>query len=171
MRGLVSRERLLDCKVPERLTSTIMSPAFDWTVMAVRSAQTFAASINTLLVYAGPSGTVYMTGAALRVGAFELGERDSFGLTELVAIAGGLRNDAALDKIKILRPILDGTRHAEIKIDGKAILEGRATDFRILPFDTVVVPVTREKAVIAKRALMMTVPIVVSSLIYVAIRQ
>jgi len=122
------------------------------------------------ILYAGPSGTVYMTGAALRVGAFELGERDSFGLTELVAMAGGLRNDAALDKIKILRPILDGTRRAEIKIDGKAILEGRVADFRILPSDTVVVPVTRERAVIAKRALLMTIPIVASSLIYVAIR-
>ncbi len=57
MRALVTRERLLDCKVPERLTSTIMSPAFDWTVMAVRAAETFAGAVNTLLVYAGPSGT------------------------------------------------------------------------------------------------------------------
>jgi hypothetical protein len=54
---LVTRERLIDCKVPERLTITIGAPSFDWNATAVRAARDFAESSTTLLVFAGPSGT------------------------------------------------------------------------------------------------------------------
>jgi hypothetical protein len=65
--ALVTRERLVDCKVPERLTTTITSPSFDWNATAVRAARDFAESTTTLLALAGPSGTGKSCAAGIAV--------------------------------------------------------------------------------------------------------
>ena len=123
------------------------------------------------VLFAGPAGVVFLTGEVLRPGSFELAERDSFSVTELISLAGGLGKDAAPDKAKILRPILNGSRRAEIPVDVKSILDGRLAEFRILPNDMVVVPRARGRARAVKSVLRYVVPTVATALIYVALRK
>jgi len=92
-------------------------------------------------------------------------------VTELISLAGGLGRDAAPDKTKILRPILNGSRRAEIAVDVKSILDGRLDDFPILPNDLVVVPRSKGKARAVGRALMYVAPAVGTTLLYVALRR
>jgi polysaccharide export outer membrane protein len=119
------------------------------------------------VLFAGPAGVVFLTGEVMRPGSFELAERESFGMTELISLAGGLSRDAAPDKTKILRPILNGTRRAEIPVDVKNILAGGLADFPVLPNDMVVVPRSRGKAQVFLRPVVTyVVPAVSMVLVY-----
>ena len=123
------------------------------------------------VLFAGPAGVVFLTGEVLRPGSFELAERDSFGMTELISLAGGLGRDAAPAKTKILRPILNGTRRAEIPVDVKSIMDGRLADFPVLPNDMVVVPRSKGKARTVRSVAMYVVPTLATTLLYVAFRR
>jgi polysaccharide export outer membrane protein len=123
------------------------------------------------VLFAGPAGVVFLTGEVLRPGSFELAERDSFGVTELVSLAGGWGRDAAPDKTKILRPILNGSRRAEIPVNVKSILDGRLADFRVLPNDIVIVPRSKGKARAFRSVAMYIVPTLATTLVYVALRR
>jgi polysaccharide export outer membrane protein len=119
------------------------------------------------VLFAGPAGVVFLTGEVMRPGSFELAERDSFGVTELISMAGGLGRDAAPAKTKILRPILNGSRRAEIPVDVKNILDGGLADFRVLPNDMVVVPRSKGKAQVFLRPVVTyVVPAVSMILVY-----
>lgn len=83
---------------------------------------------------------VYVNGDVGKVGGIELGERDSISVTQLITMAGGLGKDAAPEKTRVLRPILDSSRRAEIPINLKKILDGSASDFPLLPNDVLYVP-------------------------------
>jgi polysaccharide biosynthesis/export protein len=122
------------------------------------------------IIFANPVGQVFLTGEVLKPGPFELGGKDSFGLAELIALGGGLGREAAPDKAKILRPILNDSRRAEIPVDVKAILGGTKSDFRVLPNDVVFVPRSKGKGKAVQKALLWAAPAVVTSLIYVALR-
>jgi polysaccharide export outer membrane protein len=123
------------------------------------------------VLFAGPAGVAFLTGEVLRPGPFEFAERDSLGVTELISLAGGLGRDAAPDKTKILRPILNGSRRAEIPVDVKSILDGRLADFPVLPNDMVVVPRSKGKAHALRTVVMYVVPTVATTLVYVALRR
>ena len=116
------------------------------------------------------AGTVYLTGEVLRAGAFELVDRDSVGVAELISQAGGFSREAAPDKSKVLRQILNGSKRAEIPVNLVSILDGRTVDFPVLPNDIVVVPRSKGKSAAIKSVLRIAVPTVVTTLIYVAIR-
>ena len=120
---------------------------------------------------AAPAGTVYLTGEVLKTGAFELADRDSIGVTELISQAGGFGRDAAPDKAKILRQILNGSKRAEIQVNLESILDGQTVDFPVLPNDIVVVPRTKGKGTAFKSALRYVVPTLATTLIYVALRR
>jgi polysaccharide export outer membrane protein len=83
---------------------------------------------------------VYINGEVAKTGAIELGERDSISLLQAITQAGGLSRDAKRDKVRILRPILNSTRRAEIEIDVNDIYAGKANDFPLLPNDVLYVP-------------------------------
>jgi polysaccharide biosynthesis/export protein len=83
---------------------------------------------------------VYVNGEVNKVGGVELGERDSVPVTELVAMVGGFSKDAAPDKARILRQVLNTSRRAEIPVDLKKILAGKERDFPVLPNDVLYVP-------------------------------
>lgn len=83
---------------------------------------------------------VYVSGEVMRAGAFELGERDSISVTQLLAMVGGLGKDADTSKTRILRPVLNTSRRAEIQVDLKKILAGQETDFPLVPNDVLYVP-------------------------------
>jgi polysaccharide export outer membrane protein len=83
---------------------------------------------------------VYVNGEVLKVGAFELGERDSISVSQLLTLAGGLGRDAEASKARVLRPVLNSSKRAEIPIDLTRVLAGKDNDFPLLPNDLLYVP-------------------------------
>src|SRR5579871_1948329 len=83
---------------------------------------------------------VYANGEVTKVGGVELGERDSISVTQLLAMVGGLGKDAVPEKAKILRPVMNTSRRAEIPVDLKKILAGKQMDIPLLPNDMLYVP-------------------------------
>lgn len=120
---------------------------------------------------AEPPNTAYLTGEVLKPGAYDLSDRESIGLTELVSVAGGLSRDAAPEKARVLRKILNGSKRAEIPVDIVSILDGDAVDFRIQPNDIVEIPRVKSRASGAKTVLRYVLPAAASGLIYTLIRR
>lgn len=139
-------------------------------LMEVPSLQQIRIEANDMLL-ATPAGMVFLTGEVLKPGPFELVEKDSLDLTELISMGGGFNREAATDKIKILRPILNGSRRAEIAVDVKSILDGRSGDFPIMPNDMVIVPRAGGKSKAFRRAAMVVVPGLATALIYLVARR
>lgn len=121
------------------------------------------------VLFAEPA-VIYLTGEVQKPGSYELSSRDSLTITELISEGGGLARGAAPEKTKILRPILNGAKRAEIAVNAKRILNGQATDFRVLPNDVVVVPRAGSALKTIGRASMFVVPALLSSVIFLAIR-
>jgi polysaccharide biosynthesis/export protein len=92
------------------------------------------------ILRASTGGQVFATGQVNKAGAFELNDRESMGVIQLLSLAGGLAADAKPDKAVILRPILDTNRRAAIPINLKLVLSGRATDFPLMPNDILMIP-------------------------------
>ena len=78
---------------------------------------------------------VYVTGEVARVGAFELQERDSISVIQALTLAGGLTPAADVKTARILRPVMNTSRRAEIQLNLKQILEGHESDRPLLPND------------------------------------
>lgn len=83
---------------------------------------------------------IYVSGEVNKAGAFELGERESISVTQLIAMSGGLGKDADPAKARVLRPVLSTSRRAEIPVDLKRILAGQQSDFPLLPNDVLYIP-------------------------------
>ncbi len=83
---------------------------------------------------------VYVNGEVNKTSAIELGERDSISLLQAITQAGGLTRDAKKAHVRVLRPILNTTRRAEIDIDVNDVYAGKANDFPLLPNDVLYVP-------------------------------
>jgi len=83
---------------------------------------------------------IYVNGEVGRVGSFELGERDSISLLQVLTMAGGFTRDAKRNKVRILRPILNTNRRAEIEVDVTRLFEGKDLDVPLLPNDVLYVP-------------------------------
>lgn len=83
---------------------------------------------------------VYVNGEVTKVGGYELGERDSISVTQLISLAGGLSRDAAADKALILRPVLNTSRRAEIPLNLKKVLSGKDNDFPLAANDLLYIP-------------------------------
>src|ERR1017187_10044201 len=83
---------------------------------------------------------VYVTGEVTRVGAFDLQERDSMSVIQALTLAGGLAPDADPKTARILRPIMDTSRRAEIPLNLQRILQGRDSDSPLLANDVLYVP-------------------------------
>ena len=83
---------------------------------------------------------VYVTGEVTRVGAFELQERDSISVIQALTLAGGLTQAADVKTARILRPIMNTSRRAEIPLNLKQILAGHESDRPLMPNDVLYVP-------------------------------
>lgn len=108
---------------------------------------------------------VYVNGEVNRVGSIELQERDSISAMQLITQVGGLAKDAAPDKARVLRQILNTSRRAEIPVNLQKILEGRESDFQLLPNDILYVPRNGHSVAWGKVGLI-AIPMA-SSLIYI----
>lgn len=86
---------------------------------------------------------VFVNGEIGKVGGFDLGERESISLVQLVTMSGGLNRNAAAEKAVILRPVLNTNRRAEIPVNLRRILSGEQNDFPVMPNDLLYVPRSR----------------------------
>ena len=90
---------------------------------------------------------VYINGEIGRVGGIELGERDSISVVQAVTQSGGFLRDANRSKVRVLRPIENTNRRAEIEINVKHVFEGKDNDFPLLPNDLLYVSRTYKRVV------------------------
>jgi protein involved in polysaccharide export with SLBB domain len=75
-----------------------------------------------------------------KVGGVELGERESISLTQAIALSGGWQRGAKPTKARLLRPVMDTSRRAEIPIDLEKVFAGKANDIPLMPNDVLFVP-------------------------------
>ena len=87
---------------------------------------------------------VYVNGEIGKIGAFELGERDSISVAQVLSLAGGLNREANAKNARILRPVMGSARRAEIPIDLTKVLKGETNDFPLLANDLLYVPRSRK---------------------------
>lgn len=90
---------------------------------------------------------IYINGEVGRVGGIELGERDSISLVQALTMAGGFTRDSNRGKIRIMRPVTNTARRAEIEIDANRVFEGKENDFPLMPNDLLYVPRSRKRAI------------------------
>jgi polysaccharide export outer membrane protein len=83
---------------------------------------------------------VYLVGQVGKVGSLALSDNQTISVLQAISSSGGLLPNAAPRNAKILRPILGGPRRAELDVDIKKILEGKASDVPLLPGDILLVP-------------------------------
>ena len=113
---------------------------------------------------------IYMAGEVARTGALPLEDRESLSVAQAVSLSGGFSRDANPSKARVLRPILNTSRRAEIPVDAKAIMAGRESDFPLLPNDVLVIPRNSGKSAFIARSLLIAVPALITTTIYVALR-
>lgn len=105
---------------------------------------------------------VYVNGEVARVGAFELEERDSISVVQALTLAGGMTPLARPKDARILRPISNSSRRAEIPLDLTRILAGKDTDRPLLPNDVLFVPKGSSAKQNLGRAALIIIPTAVS---------
>lgn len=109
---------------------------------------------------------VYVGGEVSRPGPIDLGERDYLTVSQVLTMVGGFTRDAKRSDVRVLRPILNTNRRAEIPINLNGIYEGTVNDFPLLPNDLLYVPPSRKRQIATE-----AFPIVLSVLnpfIYIA---
>jgi polysaccharide biosynthesis/export protein len=111
---------------------------------------------------------IYIGGEVNKVGSLELGERDSLSVIQAISMSGGLARDADPEKARILRPVLNSSKRAEIPVNIKLILVGKSNDYPLMPNDLLYVPrstkVTKTLAKIAPYVIPATLSIVLYSI-------
>lgn len=92
------------------------------------------------MISADRAELVYVSGEVTKAGGYQLGERDSISVTQLIAMGGGLGKDADPANAVILRPVLNTSNRAKIPVDIKKILLGQESDFPLMANDVLHVP-------------------------------
>jgi polysaccharide export outer membrane protein len=100
---------------------------------------------------------IYVAGAVRSAGGFEPAEREYLTVLQVLAMAGGLAENAKPKKARILRPVLDTSRRAEIPINLERILQGKDSDFRLMPNDTLYVPAGVTRSAVLWRVLPLSI--------------
>jgi polysaccharide export outer membrane protein len=83
---------------------------------------------------------IYVTGQVRRSGGFVLNGRDSMTVLQAISLAGGVDTASAPEHTRILRAGLSSADRAEMPIDLKKIMEGKATDVALQPEDILFIP-------------------------------
>lgn len=114
---------------------------------------------------------VYVSGEVAKPGGFELEERDSIPVTQLISMAGGPTLEANLEKVKILRSVMNTSKRAEIPLNFKEIQQGRANDYPVLPNDVLVISRSPARAGLAAKVAVIAVPSVITTVIWVLLQR
>ncbi len=88
---------------------------------------------------------VYVTGQVQRSGGFVLNERETITVLQALSLAGGLDRAASPQNSRILRPSSGAANRAEIAVDLKKILAGKANDVSLQPDDILFIPASTPK--------------------------
>jgi polysaccharide export outer membrane protein len=88
---------------------------------------------------------VYVGGQVLKAGGFVLNERETISVLQALTLAGGLDRAASPQHARILRSVRPGEERAEMAVDLRKIMEGRATDIPLRPEDILFVPASVPK--------------------------
>lgn len=91
------------------------------------------------------ANVVYAIGAVRKPGGFVMGENESLSALQVLSLAEGLDRAAATDKAKIMRNIPGSGNRAEIPVDLKKILTGKASDVPLLADDILFIPTSAAK--------------------------
>jgi polysaccharide export outer membrane protein len=118
-----------------------------------------------------PKEMIYVSGEVMRTGGYELNDRDSLGVTQVIVMSGGFSREAKPEAAVVLRPVLYTARRAEIPVNLKLVLAGKANDFPLLPNDVLMVPRRRSVRGAVGRAAMYVVPALVTAGIYAIVRR
>jgi polysaccharide export outer membrane protein len=102
---------------------------------------------------------VYVTGEVGHVGAFELQERESMSVIQVLTLAGGITAAGNPKTALILRPITNTSRRAEISLNLERILKGQDNDKPLLPNDVLYIPKNHK---ISGRTILIALPVVTS---------
>jgi polysaccharide export outer membrane protein len=92
---------------------------------------------------------IYVSGEVAKIGGIELGERSSLSVTQALALSGGFTKDANRSRARVLRPVLNTNRRAEIDVDLNGIYEGKVNDFPLLPNDVLFVSRSNQRTILA----------------------
>jgi polysaccharide biosynthesis/export protein len=103
---------------------------------------------------------IYVTGEVGKNGAFDLQERDSISVIQALTLAGGLAPTADSKGIRILRPIQNTSRRAEIPLNLTRIMKGEDTDKPLLPNDVLYVP--KGRGIFSKALVATVVPLLLA---------
>ena len=83
---------------------------------------------------------IYAVGSVTRPGGFPLNQDLSLSALQVLSLAGGLTQTAALEKAKILRSVPGSSEHTEIAVDLRRVMAGKAPDIPLQPNDVLFVP-------------------------------
>ncbi len=98
------------------------------------------------LISAEKAELVYLSGAVVKPGGYELGEKETVSTLQIMSMAGGVTPEGVPQNARILRPISNVGRRAEIPIDLKQVLSGETQDINLMPGDVLYVPRNSRKA-------------------------
>ncbi len=89
---------------------------------------------------------VYAVGSVTKPGGFPLGENETLSALQVVSLAEGLQKTAAGDKAKILRSVAGSSNRAEIAVNLKQLMAGRAADIPLQSNDILFIPNSAAKS-------------------------
>jgi polysaccharide export outer membrane protein len=113
---------------------------------------------------------VFVSGEVGKVGGLALEDREFISVTQALSISGGLTHEADAEKARVLRPILNTSKRAEIPVNLKLVLAGRADDYPLMPNDVLYIPRKRSATDTLGKISVVVVPAVVTGLLYVGLR-
>lgn len=113
---------------------------------------------------------VYVAGEVARSGAFPLEDRDYLSSAQILAMAGA-GPAADLENVRVLRVVGDSSQRAEIIINMKDILRGKANDFPLMANDVLYVPRKSGTTRVLAQIGLIAVPALVTSLIWIWARR
>lgn len=83
---------------------------------------------------------VYVIGEVARQGGFNIQDGDGLSVLQVLSLAGGVSERGVPEEAKILRPVMGGPKQAELPLDVKKILAGKAADVLLRPNDILFIP-------------------------------
>jgi len=100
---------------------------------------------DVISVSEASSNMIYVVGDVQHAGAFTLGGQRNVSVLRALSEAGGLGHTAKPQKARIIREVPGQANLAEIPVDIKQIISGKAVDLKLWPNDVLVVPTSTRK--------------------------
>ncbi|HEX4165872.1 MAG TPA: polysaccharide biosynthesis/export family protein [Bryobacteraceae bacterium] len=93
---------------------------------------------------------IYVVGQVNRAGGFPLQEKESLGVLQAIALAGGLDPTASPQHGRVLRTVKASSSRNEVPVNVRDILDGQKPDFQLQPDDILFIPTNAPKKAMIK---------------------